>query len=310
MKVKGRGLAGALTLTVVCGWDAGEWRDASAHPVASQATRELTAHIQRAPEDALLHVERARQWRLQGFATRARRDLTEALRHHPHLAAAHHEWALLELEEGRDARALRQLTAAIDAAPAWWRPRQQRGRLLLRRGRGVEAVEDLRVVLAQRGSPDDFAAMADALLDLERADEAAVLLLEGAATKGSAVLAMRAMESYRALGWYGDAMRGLDLAERLGADPFSTAVAAVELGMQMGEWQWAFREASRRELALQRSFSRRATSHRRAQLALLDVLRDEAGQLCELEPQDHDALACLPRPFIENSLSRKGRSNP
>jgi tetratricopeptide (TPR) repeat protein len=299
-----------LLLSVVCGWDAGAWFEASAHPAASQATKHLSAKIQEAPDDALLHVERARQWRLQGLKDRARSDLKIALRRQPHLAAAHHEWALLDLATGNNARALRRFSTAIHAAPTWWRPRRQRGALLLRRGKVAEAVEDLRVVLAQRESPDDFAALADALWELERGEEAAALLLEGATTKGSAVLAVRAMEAYRALGWYAEAMRALDLAERLGTDPYSAAVAAVQLGIQMGGWDWAFGEASRRGEALQRSSNQRATAHRQAQLALLNALRDEARQLGALNPQDHDARACLPKSSIEISLSRKNRPLP
>ena len=282
-----------MLAVVVSGVTTG-WCDVSAHPVASEATRQLGVQIERAPDDPLLHVERARQWRLQGLPHRARKDLAQALRHRPNLAAAHHEWALLELAGGDDKRALHRLNAAVEAAPRWWRPRQQRGRLLLRQGQGAAAVEDMWVTLAERGSPDDFAAAAEALVSLARPEDAATLLREGAEGNGSVVLAMRAMSSYRDLGWYGDALLALDFAERLGADPFAVAIANVELGMQMGEWNWACGEASRREEALHALFSRRATNHRRERLRLLEGLREDAESLCGLAPRDHAARACLP----------------
>ncbi|MGB1699110.1 MAG: hypothetical protein ACPHRO_04085, partial [Nannocystaceae bacterium] len=37
-----------------------------AHPAASEAVKALTERIQRLPQDGLLYVERARQWRLEG----------------------------------------------------------------------------------------------------------------------------------------------------------------------------------------------------------------------------------------------------
>lgn len=310
MRRKAREFVGVLALSAMCGWDAGPWFEASAHPAATQATKNISAKIQRAPDDALLYVERARQWRLQHEDDHARRDLRRALRRHPHLAAAHHEWGLLELARGHESPALRQFTAAIEASPTWWRPRHQRGQLLLRRGQRAKAVEDLRVALTHRGSPDDFDAVAHALRQLERDEEAAALLLEGAATTGAVVLATKAIEAYRALGRLEEAMRGLDVAQRLGADPFSMALTAVGLGIQMGAWEWALHEASLREVGLRRSFARRATPHRQAQLDSLEALREEARQLGALAPQDRDALACLPSSFIEHSLPRIGRITP
>ena len=213
---------------------AGMTATASAHPRTSAAVETWSARIAGSPEEPLLYVERARQWRLLGSHDRAARDLRRAEGLAPDIAATALEWALLERDRGRHDRAVWWASRAATLDPGWWRPRRLRGELSLERGENSQASLDLVWVATRRGEPDDVALAARALERERRGSAAARLLEEAAATRRAPTLALMAADIHARCGDFQASLMAIGLAEALGLDPFTAAVRVAQALLDAG----------------------------------------------------------------------------
>lgn len=266
---------------------------ASAHPRTSAAVEAWSARIAGSPEEPLLYVERARQWRLLGSHDRAARDLRRAEGLAPDIAATALEWALLERDRGRHDRAVWWASRAATLDPGWWRPRRLRGELSLERGENSQASLDLVWVAMRRGEPDDVALAARALERERRGSAAARLLEEAAATRRAPTLALMAADIHARRGDFQASLMAIGLAEALGLDPFTAAVRVAEALLDDGAYADVSVQQRERAPALERLSARRMTPHRQALHHRLAALVAEASALDSRAASEQRALACL-----------------
>lgn len=301
------GIFSALPWILLGGLGFGMISAVSAHPRTSAAVESWSSRIASSPEEPLLYVERARQWRLLGAHGQAARDLRRAERLGPEIAAISLEWALLERDRGRDDRAAAWASRAATLDPGWWRPRRLRGELSLKQGEVSQASLDLVWVATSRGEPDDVALAAHALEREHRGRAAARLLEEAAVARRAPTLALMAADVHVRSGDFAASFTAIELAESLGLDPFTAAVRVVEALLEAGAYRDAGVEERERAPALERLSARRMTPHREELHRRFAALAEEASALESRAVSEQRALACLD---LDEPQARPSESPP
>jgi tetratricopeptide (TPR) repeat protein len=174
----------AIALIAALGWGA---RDTvHAHAGLDEVERETQAALTRHPHDAETHLERARVHELRREWDAALARLAEARTLGADPAVVGVARGRIQLAAGRPERAREEIDRVLARRPDAWGALYERGRIWLALGDPARAAADFGVAIAKLPAPRPEQVMArhDALLSLDRREEALRALDDGMALLG------------------------------------------------------------------------------------------------------------------------------
>ena len=191
------------------------------HESVEDQLADLTARIDRQPDDPWLHLRRGDQYRFRGDWRKARADYRRARRIDPALDIVDLRLGTLHLDQGHLRRAKAALDRYLARRPGDIEGLRTRARALSRLGMPLAAADDLRRAIAaftppRRPEPDDYLERARAFEDAgpDYNDAAILALDEGMAALGPIVsLQFPAIDLDLRAGRVEEALRRLDVLE-------------------------------------------------------------------------------------------------